>query len=459
MEKNDIQLKINKLRDFYNSNKTLDYEYRLSKLKKLKSTIIKYENKIYNALKLDLNKSVYEAHMTEISVVISELDFAIKQLHKWMKPKRKKISLSQMPGSVRTHNDPYGVVLIMSPWNYPFQLAIVPLIGAIAAGNCACVKPSAYSSHTSSVIKKIVNEAFDDNYVCVVEGSREENTALLQEKFDYIFFTGNPTVGKVVMRAAACHLTPVTLELGGKSPCIVDKDTDIEKTAKRILFGKLMNLGQTCVAPDYLLVHEEIKNELITELKHAYDKMVSDETYFKSSLPRIINIKHYHRLKRYLSEGDIIFGGKTYDDSMQISFTLMENMELESGLMTEEIFGPILPLLTWKKTDEMISFVKARPKPLALYLFTNNKQMQDAITKRVSYGGGCINDTILHIASHHQAFGGVGNSGMGSYHGYETFKTFSHQKNILKKWWIFDLAVRYHPYKNTKNKLPKILTK
>ncbi len=459
MENKDITFKINKLRTFYNSNKTLDYAYRLSMLKRLKSTIIKYESDIYSALKLDLNKSVYESHMTELSVVISELDLAIKNLHKWMKPKRKKMSLSQMPGSVRVHSEPYGVVLIISPWNYPFQLAVLPLIGAIAAGNCACVKPSAYSANTSKVINRIVSEAFDEHYICVVEGGREENTELLNEKFDYIFFTGNPTVGRIVMSAAARNLTPVTLELGGKSPCIVDKDIDIEKTAKRILFGKLMNLGQTCVAPDYLMVHEGIKNELIDELKNAYHNMISDETYLKSALPHIINLKHYNRLKSYLSEGDIIFGGKTYDDSMHISLTLLDNMKLDGPLMTEEIFGPILPILTWKKTDDVISFVNSRPKPLALYLFTNNKQIQDAITKQVSYGGGCINDTILHIASHHQPFGGVGNSGMGSYHGYETFKTFSHQKNILKKWWILDLAVRYHPYKNTNNKLPKILSK
>ncbi len=459
MENKDIKLKINELRKFYNSNKTLEYEYRLSMLNRLKSTITKYESDIYEALKLDLNKSVYETHMTELSVVISELDFAIKNLHKWTKPRKQKISLSQLPGSARVHSDPCGVVLIMSPWNYPFQLAIVPLIGAIAAGNCACVKPSNYTSNTSNIIKKVITETFDDNYVCVVEGGREENTLLLNEKFDYIFFTGNPTVGRVVMSAASRNLTPITLELGGKSPCIVDKNTNIEKTAKRILFGKLMNLGQTCVAPDYLMIHKDIKDEFIKELKNAYNKMIPNEEYLISALPHIVNLKHYNRLKNYLLEGDIVFGAKTYDDTLHISLTLVENMELDGPLMTEEIFGPILPILTWSETEEVISFVNSRPKPLALYLFTDDSQIQDAITKRVSYGGGCINDTILHIASHHQPFGGVGNSGMGSYHGYETFKTFSHQKNILKKWWAFDIALRYHPYKDVKKKLPKILIK
>ncbi len=459
MKKKEIKVRVNELRKFYNSNKTLEYEYRLHMLQILKSTIIKYENEIYSALKLDLNKSIYESHMTELSVVMSELDLAIKHLHKWMKPKQKRISISQMPSSVRLHSDPYGVVLILSPWNYPFQLTIVPLIGAIASGNCACVKPSAYSSNTSRVINKIVSEAFDENYVCVIEGGRQENIELLNEKFDYIFFTGNPTVGRIVMNAASRNLTPITLELGGKSPCIVDKNTNIEKTAKRILFGKLINLGQTCVAPDYLMVHKDVKEKLIKELKNTYNKMVSDEEYLKSTLPHIINLKHYNRLKNYLLEGDIIFGGNTYDDTMHISLTLLENMKLDGPLMTEEIFGPILPILTWKKVDEVISFVNSKPKPLALYLFTNNKQIQDVITKKVSYGGGCINDTILHIASHHQPFGGVGNSGMGSYHGYETFKTFSHQKSILKKWWSFDLPVRYHPYKNIKSKLPQILFK
>ncbi len=459
MKNTTIKEKVNELRDFYNSHMTLDYNFRLLMLKKLEKTILKYEEDVYHALKEDLNKSKYEAHLSEVAMVMDELKHTIKHLKKWMKPKRKRVSLSQMPGSARLHSDPYGVVLIMSPWNYPFQLAMIPLIGAIAAGNCVAVKPSAYSSHTSEVINRIISEAFNGKYVTVIKGGREENKDLLDQKFDYVFFTGSPIVGKIVMKKAAETLTPVTLELGGKSPCIVDKSIDIHKTAKRILFGKLINLGQTCVAPDYLLIHEEIKDPLIRTLTSTYEKMVTNENYFRAALPRIINEKHYNRLKGYLKEGDILFGGEVNDETRQISFTLIENMKLDGPLMSEEIFGPILPVVTWKNVEEVISFINARPKPLALYLFTKDTTLEKKIVKHTSYGGGCINDTILHITASSQPFGGVGNSGTGAYHGYETFKTFSHQKNILKKWWIFDIPVRYHPYKKLASKLPQILFK
>ncbi len=456
---NTIERRVAALRQFYDSHQTLDFKFRFLMLKRLESAILRREEGIYKALKQDLNKSRYEAHLTEVGIVIGELRHAIKHLKKWMRPQRKAIALTQMPGTAKVYSDPYGVVLIMSPWNYPFQLAIIPLIGAIAAGNCAVVKPSAYSSQTSEIIEKIITDAFSGDYITVVKGGRAENRNLLEQKFDYIFFTGSPVVGKVVMKSAAVHLTPVTLELGGKSPCIVDRTADIEKTARRILFGKLLNLGQTCVAPDYLLVHEDVKEPLVGRLKEIYKKMVPSERYRKSALPHIINEKHYDRLKGYLTEGEVIFGGEVDDESRQISLTLIEKMTMDCALMREEIFGPILPIITWRDQKEVIDFVNGRPKPLALYLFSNNRALQNSVVKKISYGGGCINDTLLHIAAVNQPFGGVGNSGIGAYHGHETFKTFSHQKNVLKKWWTFDLPLRYHPYRDSAKKLPQFLFK
>ncbi|PID81179.1 MAG: aldehyde dehydrogenase family protein [Clostridiales bacterium] len=459
MNNTTIEQRVATLREFFNTHQTFDYSYRLAALKRLEDAILSHEEDIYKALKRDLNKTRFEGHLTEVGIVLGELRHTIKKLSNWMKPKRQKIALSQLPATAKLYSDPYGVVLIMSPWNYPFQLTLIPLIGAIAAGNCAVLKPSAYSAHTTDLIAAIIGEAFDDNYISVVTGGREQNKDLLAQKFDYIFFTGSPIVGKIVMQRAAENLTPVTLELGGKSPCIIDKTADIAKTAKRILFGKLINLGQTCVAPDYLLVHQDVKDQLIGALQQTYQKMISDEHYAKTALPRIINQKHYDRLKGYLTEGNIIWGGQTDDQNRQISFTLIEKMALDGPLMSEEIFGPILPLVVWREADEVVSFVNDRPKPLALYLFTNDNALQEKIVKHTSYGGGCINDTILHITAASQPFGGVGNSGIGVYHGYETFKTFSHQKNILKKWWLFDLPVRYHPYKDIEKKLPQFLFK
>ncbi len=457
MNTNNIKQRVDTLKKFHKSHKTFDYEYRMLMLRRLEYSILKHEKDIYKALKDDLNKSHFEAHFTEIGIVIGELRHAIKNLRKWMTPKKIMPGLTQMPASVRLYSEPYGVVLIMSPWNYPFQLTMIPLIGAIAAGNCVVVKPSAYSHNTSEVIEKIINDAFNDRYITVVRGGREENQDLLKQKFDYIFFTGSPVVGKLVMQSAAENLTPVTLELGGKSPCIVDRSANIKKSAKRILFGKLLNLGQTCVSPDYLMVHEDIKDELVETIKKTYKKMVPNENYLKKALPKIINEKHYNRLKDYLSEGKVLFGGSYYDESRQISLTLIEDMAPDGPLMSEEIFGPILPIISWKDEEEITAFITERPKPLALYLFTKDRGLQNRIVKYVSYGGGCINDTLLHITASNQPFGGVGNSGMGAYHGYETFKTFSHHKNVMKKWWAFDLPVRYHPYRNITKKLPQVL--
>ncbi len=457
-EKINVSTMIDRQRDLFLTHKTLDYSYRLSSLKRLKKTILKYEEEVYDALKSDLNKSKYEANMTEVGLILGELDKTIKHLSKWMKPKRLRVSFTQMPAKSRLLSEPYGVVLIMSPWNYPFQLTMAPLIGAVAAGNCVMVKPSAYSPKTSDVFVKIIKEAFEDFHVEVITGGREENKELLDQKFDYIFFTGSPVVGKIVMQHAANNLTPVTLELGGKSPCIVDKNTDLKKTAKRLLFGKLLNSGQTCIAPDYLFIHEAVKEDFVKLLIQGHKEMLSDKVYVEKNFPRIINDKHYNRIRSLLEGVDVLYGGDFNEELRQISFTLVDNPPLDSRIMNEEIFAPILPIITWKNKEEVVQFLNARPKPLALYLFTKDASVEEYIVKNVSYGGGCINDTIIHIAGQ-QPFGGVGNSGIGAYHGKKSFETFSHYKHVIKKSWYFDLPIRYHPYKNVNKKINKFLFK
>lgn len=451
--------KVKAARQYFDSDKTRDYHWRRARLEKLKQVVVANEDNIFKALNSDLNKSVYEAHMSEVGLVIAEIDHAIHHLKSWMRPKRNRVSYTQMPASSHTFSEPYGVVLIMSPWNYPFQLTLTPIIGAIAAGNCAIVKPSAYSAATSAVIVDIVAQAFGDGHVQVVTGGRAENEVLLEQRFDYIFFTGSPAVGRTVMRHAAEHLTPLTLELGGKSPCIVDDTVDIEKTAKRILFGKLLNSGQTCVAPDYVLVDQAIKPALISALKREHQLMISDEAYRRAHYPKIINQKHYQRLKQLLDEQNICYGG-TYDDqTRQMAFTIVDQPDCDTPLMQEEIFGPILPIIGYHELYDVIGFIRQREKPLALYLFSNKHKTKEAIVKNISYGGGCINDTIVHITGSNQPFGGVGSSGMGAYHGKYSFDTFSHRKNVVQKWWIFDLPLRYHPYKKPKSKLASLLFK
>ncbi|MGI6077690.1 MAG: aldehyde dehydrogenase [Fastidiosipilaceae bacterium] len=434
-------------------------QQRLAALNRLEEELRASEKRLLKALKLDLNKSVHEAFMTEIGLIYGELSHAKKHLGRWMKPQRVGISLGQMPGRVRLHSDPYGCVLIMSPWNYPALLTINPLISALSAGNTVVLKPSAYSPHTSTVLEQIIRQAFPDDLVQIVTGGREENQALLDIPFDYIFFTGSPKVGRFVMEKAAQHLTPITLELGGKSPVIVDQTADIEQTAKRLLFGKLLNAGQTCIAPDHVFVHRYVKQKLIDALIKQSQLIFKDPTYVEDNWPRIISEKHFKRLKGLIEQNRVVYGGGSCTERQTIEFTIVDSPPLDSPVMQEEIFGPILPILVYDDLNQLIREQQQRPKPLALYLFTKDNRTEQRVLKELSFGGGCINDTVLHISSTKAPFGGVGNSGMGHYHGKYGFQTFSHQKTILKKSWFFDVSVRHHPYKSPDTKLPKWMLK
>lgn len=450
----DFNLILLKQRNFFASNKTKDINFRKKQLKKLYYVVKKYEKKLLDALNKDLNKSEFEAYMSEVGFVLSEIRYIEKNLKKWSKAKKVRTPLTQFPGKSYIYSEPYGVCLIISPWNYPFQLTIAPLVGAIAAGNCAIIKPSEYSFNTSKIISMIIKECFDDKYISVIEGGGEVSQSLLKQKFDYIFFTGSEFVGKIVMEAAAKHLTPVTLELGGKSPCIVDGTAKLKLAAKRIIWGKFLNCGQTCVAPDYLLVAKSVKDELINYLKIYINQLFPfpNEYY-----PKIINKKHYNRLLSLMDSGTIIIGGKGRSDFNQIEPTILDNVSWDSKIMHEEIFGPILPIITFDTISGVIEKIKNRPKPLALYVFTNSKNNEQLILNNISYGGGCINDTIVHLASPYLPFGGVGNSGIGSYHGKASFDTFSHYKSIMKRPNRLDINLRYPPFNKPLNILKKFL--
>lgn len=440
-------------RKFYQSGKTKDYKFRMKALSRLRDAIIKNEGELYEALKKDLNKSKAEAYLCEIGIVLDEIRFHQKHLKRWMKKQVIIPSAGQLPGLCYRLPEPYGVTLIMAPWNYPVNLCFEPLIGAITAGNTAVLKPSAYAPESSKVIERIIEEAFPPYYVAVVSGGRKENTLLLEQKFDYIFFTGSPTVGKVVMEAAAKNLTPVTLELGGKSPVIVDQTANLRLAAKRIAFGKVVNAGQTCVAPDYLLIHKDVKESFIKEYKLALQKFFPENDM--SGMVTIISDKHYDRLKGLLGDGRIILGGKYDDERRFIEPTLIDQIDLSSPGMQEEIFGPILPIITYDKSDECIRIIRSLPKPLALYIFSEDKININKILRSCSFGGGCINDTILHLANPRLPFGGVGNSGMGSYHGKKSFETFTHYRSILKQSTKLDIPIRYMPYTDKKLEIIK----
>lgn len=453
----EINKILDKQRNFYASGKTKDVGYRMEYLRRLRKTIKAREQDIMDALKKDLNKAPFEAYATEIGMVLEELSYVLKKLPTWTTPKRVPTSISNFLSCSTIYQEPYGVVLIMSPWNYPFLLAISPLIGAIAAGNCAVVKPSNYSPNTSQVLESILSEVFPKHYVTVIQGGREENKSLLDQKFDYIFFTGSVAVGKTVMQAAAKHLTPVTLELGGKSPCIVDETANIDLAARRIVWGKFLNGGQTCVAPDYLLVHSSVKKELLQSMKKYILRFYGADATNNNQFPKIINEKHFKRLSELMSGEEIVIGGRTSKETNQIAPTVLDHVSWDSPVMREEIFGPILPVIEYDKLESVIKKINARPKPLALYYFTTEKEREKRILRNVSFGGGCINDTIMHLASTHMPFGGVGESGMGSYHGKQSFLTFSHQKSVLKKSNLIDIPLRYPPYKNHIRLLRKIL--
>lgn len=450
----DMNTQLENQRQFFKTHTTLSVAYRKQALIHLREIILKEEMNICKALKSDLNKSMYESYMCEIGLVLEELKCAIRNIDKWSKDKKVSTPLHQFYGTSFIHPEPYGHVLIMSPWNYPFQLAMVPLVSALTAGNVVTIKPSAYAPETSHMIKKICEECFDSEYVFVVEGGRAENQWLLDQRYDYIFFTGGVTVGKLVMEKAARYCTPVTLELGGKSPCIVDETASLKLAAKRIVFGKFLNSGQTCVAPDYVLVHKSCKDEFIAYLVHYIKKFYGKDALANQDFPKIINQKHYDRLMNLMQNEEIVWGGKGNGEKIQP--TVLDHITWDKPVMQEEIFGPILPILTFDSLDEIVEEVTKREKPLACYIFTTNKENERRLLNEISFGGGCINDTIIHLSSSHLPFGGVGQSGMGNYHGKKGFDTFTHEKSIMKKANWIDLPIRYQPYTKTKEKLLKI---
>lgn len=459
MTPEEIKEIVTSQRNFFQTGKTLQVNYRMQALKKLKVCIEQYESEIAEALKKDLGKSNFEGYMCEVGLVLSEISYMLKHAPSYAKEKTVKTPIAQFRSRSYKKPSPYGVVLVMSPWNYPFLLTMDPLIDAIAAGNTVVLKPSAYSPHTTDIIAKIISECFSETYVTVIKGGRAENTCLLHEHFDYIFFTGSPNVGKEVMRCASEHLTPITLELGGKSPCIVEKSADIKLAARRIVFGKYLNCGQTCVAPDYIYCERSIKDKLVKEIKKQVQKQYSKQPLTKDDYGKIINEKHFERILGLIDREKVVVGGASNSATLQIEPTVMDNVTFGDAVMQEEIFGPIMPILTFDSIDEAIQNVNARPHPLALYIFTNNKSVADKVTSSCGFGGGCINDTIIHLATSEMGFGGFGESGMGSYHGKEGFDTFTHYKSIVdKKTWL-DLPMRYQPYKGIHEKLLRMFLK
>ena len=448
MTSEEIKNLLEKQRKFYKTGATISVDYRISQLKRLYQTVKKYEAEIKDALKADLGKSHFEGFMCESGLVLSEISYMIRHTKKFAKRKTVYTPITNFAAHCFKQPVPYGNTLIMSPWNYPFLLAIDPLADSIAAGNTAIVKPSAYSPATSKIIKKIISECFAPEYVAVVTGGRAENSALLEQKFDFVFFTGSQAVGKEVLRKTAEHLTPAVLELGGKSPCIVDESANIKLAAKRIVFGKYLNCGQTCVAPDYILCRSSIKDKFVAEVVKQIKLQYGDNPLKNSDYGKIINEKHFERLCSLIDKNKVVIGGETDNKTNKIAPTVMDNVTENDAVMGEEIFGPIMPILTFDSFDRLIEELKDKDKPLALYLFSSNRKHINRVTTELSYGGGCINDVVVHLATSEMGFGGVGESGMGSYHGKDGFDAFSHYKSVMdKKTWI-DLPMRYQPYKN-----------
>lgn len=444
----EIAALLEKQRIYFRSGETLPVKFRIEQLKKLYSAINKYRNEIGDALTKDLGKSRYEGFMCEVGLALSEISYMLKHIKSLAKEKRVRTPLSQFHSKSFKAPTPYGNVLIISAWNYPFLLTIEPLIDAIAAGNTAILKPSAYSPETSRIVEKIIGECFPPEYVTVVTGGRAENSALLEQKFDFVFFTGSRSVGKEVLRHTAEYLTPAVLELGGKSPCIVDSSANIPLAAKRIVFGKFLNCGQTCVAPDYILCEETVKDEFIKAVCEEIKRQYGEEPLKNSDYGKIINEKHFTRLSGLIDEDKVVFGGQKISDTLQIAPTVMEGVTQNDAVMGEEIFGPIMPIITFNNFDTVIDGLKTKDKPLALYIFSTDKKHIKRVKTELSYGGGCINDVVIHLATSEMGFGGVGESGMGSYHGKDGFDAFTHYKSIVdKKMWL-DLPMRYQPYKN-----------
>lgn len=446
MESRQVEALLETQRRFFRSGATLPVEARLQALKKLYDAVDQRQAEIGEALKQDLGKSGYEGFMCEIGLVLSEIRYMLHHIRRFARRKTVHTPLAQFPSHSSTQSVPYGNVLIMSPWNYPFLLSVEPLVDAIAAGNTAIVKPSAYSPATAEVIKKLAESCFHREYVAVVTGGRQENSVLLEQKFDFVFFTGSQAVGKEVLRHTAEHLTPAVLELGGKSPCIVDASADVPLAAKRIVFGKFLNCGQTCVAPDYILCHTSVRDRLLSEMEKQITRQFGEQPLKNPDYGKIINRKHFDRLCRLMDGEKIVFGGETAPEECRIAPTLLSGVTWDDPIMQEEIFGPLLPVLTFDSFDEVLATVEAGGKPLAAYLFSTDREQIQAYRTRLPFGGGCINDTIIHLATSEMGFGGVGESGMGAYHGKTGFDAFSHSKSIVdKKTWL-DLPMRYQPY-------------
>ena len=459
MRHDEYQAIIKKQKIYFRTGATLPLQFRIDALKKLQSYIRQNEKEITDALTADLGKSALEGFMCEVGLVLSEISYMLKNIKKFAKDEKKKTCITNYAAKSFVRKSPRGIVLIMSPWNYPFLLTIDPLVDALAAGNTAIVKPSAYSTNTSRVIEKMLTSCFAPEYVTVITGGRAENQFLLAQKFDYIFFTGSHRVGREVMKKAAEYLTPVTLELGGKSPCIVDKTADIKLAAKRIVWGKFLNCGQTCVAPDYILCHESIKSELINALKQQITMQFGTVPLANNNYGKIINQKHFERICGLIDARKVVHGGKSDAATLKIEPTILDNITWNDPVMCQEIFGPVLPVLTYSKDEEMINLVNIHPKPLALYLFTSNKQLEEEVLNKCTFGGGCVNDTIIHLATNNMGFGGVGESGMGAYHGQVGFDTFSHKKTIVDKKTNIDVSMRYQPYTKAKEKKIRMFLK
>ena len=446
---------VEKQKEFFKTGKPIDINYRKKALIKLRDAVDKYEEKILYALKLDLGKSEFEGYETELGIVKSELKNTIKNLEKWSKPKKVRASIMNPFSDNRIYNQAYGVCLILSPWNYPFQLALMPLIGSIAAGNTSILKLSEISSFTSGIVREIIGEIFDEEYIAVFSGEADEAINLIESDIDFIFYTGNPKIGASVAESAGRRLIPCVLELGGKSPCIIDRKADLDNAAKKIVWGKFMNAGQTCVAPDYIIADRLVFLELRDKLVHYIKKFYGENPIESDDYPKIINKKNFDRILNLIEGKRLIFGGKYDDDSLKIEPTILEVFSMDEKIMQEEIFGPIIPIIIYKNKSEIFEIIDKNKNPLALYLFTDDSSFEKEIIEKVSFGGGCVNDTIIHCTSEGLPFGGIGRSGIGNYHGKASFDAFSHKKSVVKSKKFADISMKYPPFNEKKLELIK----
>ena len=437
------------MRNYYESGVTKKYDFRKKQLQLLKETVLKYEKEIYNALYTDLKKSPEESYATELGLILAEVNGALKNLHKWMTPKRARVELVNLPSSGKIYRDPLGVVLIIAPWNYPLQLLFIPLIAAVAGGNCVVLKPSEFAPATAAISEKIISEVFSKEYIDIVQGDGAQLIPEMMQsfRFDHIFYTGSIPVGKIIYQSAAKDLIPVTLELGGKSPAVIEPDANITAAARRITLGKFVNAGQTCIAPDYVLVHESVKEKFVSAMKEMIKKFFDDNAQESYSYGKIINEKRFDKLTSYLKQGKILTGGETDKEQLFIAPTLIENVSIDSPVMQDEIFGPVLPIITFNKMDDVLKIIQKNPNPLSFYLFTSDSSKEKEWMSNVAFGGGCINNTAWHFANHSFPFGGIGNSGIGAYHGKYGFDTFTHAKAVMKTPTWFDPAIKYPPFK------------